>query len=93
MERESLLALKQKINPQTYRQLTIDISCRHFCTNCYFEDEKNNPAMDETLLENVIAQQIAHSLSMTKTMYARALQNQSRERTSVQQRYREISLI
>ncbi len=89
----SLPALEQKINPLTYRHLTIDISRRHFRTSCHFEDEKDDPAADETSLETVIAQQAAHSLSVAETTYARALQDQSGERAFVWQRYREISLI
>jgi hypothetical protein len=93
MKRESLLTLEQKVNPQTYWHLTIDISRQHFRTSCYFENEEDDLVANEASLEIVMTQQIAHSLLMIETTYARALQNQSGERAFVRQRYREISLM
>jgi len=93
MKRESLLALGQKVNPQAYRHLAIGISRRHFRTSCHFEDEEDDSVANEASLETVMAQQAAHSLSVAETTYARALQNQSGERTFVRQRYREVSLM
>ncbi|KAL8686415.1 MAG: hypothetical protein Q9218_007122 [Villophora microphyllina] len=93
MERESLLALGQKINLQSYRQLAIGISRRHLRTSHQFEDEEDELVADEDSLESVMAQQAAHSLMVAETTYGRALHEPSGERASVRQRYREVSLM
>lgn len=95
MEAESLLGLGQRINLQSYRQLAIGISRRHFCTKFHFEDEEESDrraaASDEVWLENTMALPDAHSLHVAETTYGRSVDQPVHDLASVRQRYRGMS--